>query len=414
MTALSLRIARRLRSGKGGSRTGGFVAIAGVALALAVMEITLCVSVGFRKGIEERLSGFDDQIAVLPPLGFDNHFAPAFVPSEGVRAIVESQAPEGYSSGVIKMSGMLKTDNDFEGIIFMGREPSPRRTFEQDNIVEGVWPDYADPATKNDIVISSYTAGRLGLSEGDRVFSAFIIDGAVKLRRNTVAGIYNSNFGDYDKTVAYASPTMLRSVGAMDSGAVSLLSVNGLRPEQIEPAAEAIHTSLLNAAARGEIDQFLPVTTIHRTGSAYYSWLDLLDTNVAVIFVLMLAVCAFTIVSSLFIIILERVTTIGVLRAIGASRSMVRSVFVAVAMRLACYGLAIGNLIGLGLLAVQYHFHAVPLDPSMYYLDSVPVAFSWPGIIALNIGTAVLIWLILLVPARLASSVDPAKTVTFD
>lgn len=412
--SLSLRISRRLRSGKGGSRTGGFVAIAGVALALAIMEITLCVSLGFRHGIEERLSGFDDQIAVLPPIGYDNRMATYFVPSPQVKAIVSANSAGAYTGGLVKISGMLKTDTDFEGLIFTGREPSARRSFERDNIVRGEWPDYAADSTRNDIVISSYTATRLGLDVGDRVFSAFIINDAVKLRRNTVAGIYNSNFGDYDKAVAYASPTMLRSVAAMDSGAVSSLTVNGMNPDDIERCAEAIHTSLLDGVARGTVDNYLPVTTIHRTGSAYYGWLDLLDTNVAVILALMLAVCAFTIVSSLFIIILERVSTIGILRAIGASKGLVRRIFVAIAMRLAFYGMITGNIIGLGLLAIQYYFHIVPLDPSMYYLDAVPVTFNWWGIAALNAGTALLIWLILLVPARLATSVDPAKTVTFD
>ena len=146
----------------------------------------------------------------------------------------------------------------------------------------------------------------------------------------------------------------------------------------------------------------------------YFNWLALLDTNVVVIFILMLCVSGFTLISCLFILILERVKTIGILRSFGAKKSMVRRIFIYMAMRVVIIGLIIGNLIGIPLLLLQLHYHIVPLNPEMYYLDTVPVEINIWYLVALNIGVVASAWLILVLPSHLASAIDPAKTVNYD
>ncbi len=128
----------------------------------------------------------------------------------------------------------------------------------------------------------------------------------------------------------------------------------------------------------------------------------------------MLCVAAFTLVSSLFMIILDRIRTIGLLRALGLQRSSVRSIFIHMGMRLVGLGLLIGNVAAIGLLAVQQEFRLVSLDPEMYYLRYVPVEFSWPGIVAINIGIVVAAWSIMIIPAMSAARIDPAKTMQFE
>ncbi|MDE5683428.1 MAG: ABC transporter permease, partial [Muribaculaceae bacterium] len=159
---------------------------------------------------------------------------------------------------------------------------------------------------------------------------------------------------------------------------------------------------------------YYPVQTIEQTGAIYFNWLALLDTNVAVIFCLMLCVASFTLVSSLFILVLDNVPAIGILRSVGASRSLIRSIFVDLGMRIVLRGMIIGNVLGLGLLLIQKYTHIVPLDPEAYYLNCVPVEIRPWGFIALNVGVAVASWLVLWIPARTASSVDPAKTINFE
>jgi lipoprotein-releasing system permease protein len=156
------------------------------------------------------------------------------------------------------------------------------------------------------------------------------------------------------------------------------------------------------------------VDNITRTGIVYINWLKLLDTNVIVIFALMCAVAGITLISSLFILILNSISTIGIIRAIGATKHSVRTIFLLVAMRLVGLGMIFGNVFALALIWLQKTYHIMPLDAEMYYLSHVPVEINVPGIVLINIGVAVFAWLTLALPARFASTISPAKTMRYE
>ena len=314
----------------------------------------------------------------------------------------------------MRKSALLKTEDNFEGIVFLGQSPEGDMSFERGNIVAGEWPDYQADSCDNKIVISTATAEALKLGLGDKVFSTFFVDGNVKMRRHTIAALYQSNFGEYDKNIAYASLRGLQNVSGTDRISGNRLDIRGLSLEDIAPAAERLQAGLISDAASGKLDEYYPVDTVLRTGALYFNWLSLLDTNVTVIFILMLCVAGLTLVSSLFILILERIRMIGVIRALGGSKPFVRQIFIDMAMRLVGRGMLIGNIAGIGLLLIQKYTHTVPLDPEMYYLNSVPVEINPWAFIALNAGVAFVAWLILILPARLASGIDPAKAVKFE
>lgn len=412
---VSYWISRRLRLGGKGSSAGVVIAVAGVALAVMVMEFTLAIVVGFKDQIQAKLAGFDAQISVYgaydPYTGSRQPYVSATPQLEKVLA---DALPDTERRLAVRQPGIIKTDNDFEGIMFIGQAPGSNFDFEKSNIIAGTWPDYASDSCRNSIVISEATASALGLGVGDKVYSTFIIDGNVKMRRNTVAALYRSNFGEYDRTVAYASLAGLQSVCGIDSISGSRIDIRGLAPEKISEAGAALQQALVDAVGTGELDEYYPVETIAESGAIYFSWLSLLDTNVAVIFVLMLCVAGFTLVSSLFILILERVSMIGVLRSLGTTKGIVRRIFIDLGLRIVGLGMVIGNILGIGLLLVQKHTGAIPLDPEMYYLASVPVEIRPWAMVALNIGVAAAAWLILILPARLASGIDPAKTASYE
>lgn len=406
---VSLWIANRLRlRGRGGSGAGPVIAVAGVALAVMILEFTLAVSAGFKDGIRERLSGFDAQLTVL---SVDNKPV-EFTPS--LERVISETFPCADVRESIRRPALLKTADAFEGIVFIAQSAEGSDFgFERGNIVEGSWPDYSDSLSVNDIVISSHTASALGLKPGDKVDGTFFVNDAVKLRRYKVAGVYRSNFGEYDRTVAYASLPTIRGVEGLGAGESARIDIRGLDMERLDEEARQLQQAIVDASVAGRLDRFYTVDSIRRSGAVYFNWLDLLDTNVTVIFILMLCVAGLTLVSSLFILILERVSLIGTLRAIGATKIMVRRIFIDMAMRLAGLGIAIGNVAGIGLLLIQKHTHLLPLDPEMYYLSSVPVVIHPWAFTALNIGVAITAWLVLVFPAGMASRVDPAKTMNY-
>lgn len=410
-----LWIARRMRLGAEGTTAGTVIAVTGVALALTVMELTLGIVVGFKDEIKRKLMGFDAQISIeaaYDPYTRTQETA-LTVPPE-LTDIIEETVPGAEQRLTLRLPGILKTDDNFEGLVMIGQSPGADFTFERGNIAEGVWPDYSNDSCRNDIVISRATASALGLGTGDRVFSTFIIDGAVKMRRSTVAGIYEADFGEYDRTVAYASLAELQRIAGLTPEQGSRLDIRGIDEETIAPAAKEIEASMLRALGDGTLEAYYPVTTIEQSGALYFNWLSLLDTNVAVIFCLMLCVASFTLVSSLFILVLDNVPAIGILRSLGASRTFIRKIFVDLGMRIVLRGMAAGNIIGLGLLLLQKYTHIIPLDPEAYYLNTVPVEIRPWAFAALNIGVAAAAWLVLWIPARTASSVDPAKTINFE
>ena len=412
----ALWAARRMRLRRGApssTATGVVIAVAGVALALSIMELTLCIAGGFKSEIERKVLGFGAPLTVLAPYDVATAQTDAvFVPSDTLRDLVASVIPSGSrTSDAIRLQAIVKTDSDFTAVEMVAHSPGHDFTFERSNMVRGTFPDFADTASAKSVVISAALARTLNIDTAARPFLYFFADGDVKARRATVSGIYSSSFSDYDKAVVYASPRLLQ--GLSHRPIITGIDIENVPDADIDILADTLQQHLVRAYQSGALPTLHPVTDIHRTGALYFNWLDLLDTNVVVIFILMLCVAGFTLVSSLFIIVLDRVPFIGVLRAIGARKHTVTAIFMHLALRLVGAGVIIGNLLGLGLCLLQRGSRLIPLDPEMYYLSYVPVLIHWPAIVALNIGTIAVAAAILLIPARFAASVDPGATMRY-
>lgn len=407
--------ARRLGLG-GNNRVAAVIAVAGVSCALAVMLLTLSVAGGFKSAIRAKLSGFDADITIQPPYSYKYGQQSEYLNiTPKLMSRARNIAPGAAISQAIRQPGMLKTADDYAVLVFTGYGYGHDFGFERGNLTEGVWPDYTGVEAGGDsIVISKTTASRLGIKTGDRVDAVFFAADNIRARKYTVAGLYESNFGDYDKTVCYASLPALQRVCRLDSTGASALEIRGVPRDSIASRAEFLQSEFIREAQLNGADSLLVVDNITHSGAMYLSWLDLLDTNVVVIFILMCCVAAITLVSSLFILILNNVPTIGLLRALGASRGQVRDIFVALAMRLVGMGMVVGNILALLIIWVQSTWRVIPLDPESYYLDHVPTEFDWPGFILINVGVAVMAWLVLILPARVASAVSPARSIRYE
>lgn len=156
------------------------------------------------------------------------------------------------------------------------------------------------------------------------------------------------------------------------------------------------------------------VQTLEQLNPQIFAWLDLLDMNVVIIIVLMLLVSGFSIISGLIILILDSVQLIGTLKALGANNRFVRRIFVTEATMLVGRGMLYGNLLGLGLCALQYFTHLIPLDAATYYVNYVPIAFAWGWWLLLNIGTILVSVLILLAPSAIVTRISPAEVMRFE
>ncbi|HKL66453.1 MAG TPA: FtsX-like permease family protein, partial [Bacteroidales bacterium] len=116
----------------------------------------------------------------------------------------------------------------------------------------------------------------------------------------------------------------------------------------------------------------------------------------------------------LLILILEKTNMIGVLKAMGADNSLIRKIFLNQSAYIIISGLLWGNLAGYGLAFLQKKFELINLDPSSYYLTTVPVNIDILHALALNLGTIVIIISVLLIPSRMVAAISPVKAIKFD
>lgn len=405
------------RLGTGKARIGAVIAVAGVACALAVMLLTWGISCGFNTRIKEKLMGFEPEISISAPYSYVSGNSGEFVTySPEIDSIVKAIVPSANAVVSMRQPAIIKTDTDFEAVVMCGFGSGRDRSFEKGNIVEGRFPDYTTEDGDTTIVLSRRIAGRLGLNVGDRVTTCYFINDAIRSRRYTLVGIYESGFGEFDATVAYGSLKGLQRLNRVDSLTGTSIELKGTRValDTLPSVAKRIQEALVKKAYstyRGEVEV---VDNLANSSSTHLNWLDLIETNVWVIFIIMCIVASLTMVSSLFIIVLDRIPTIGLMRAMGADKPKVRNIFMFIAMRLVLFGVVIGDMLALGFGWLQERFGIIRLDADMYYLDRVYVEFDWLAIILINIGVLMLAWTTLIIPAHVASAVSPAKTIRYE
>lgn len=413
---LDLFIARRLQLRDSKTRRSSFavrVAVTGVALSVAVMLLTLAIVKGFKQQITDKIIGFDSQISITALNSDLSNSEPITLDSILIRTI-RSTIPEATFDLSVIQPAMLKTDNDFYAVIYRAHSNGKDRTFLKDNIVEGVLPDFDSKESENKIVISRVMADALALAPGDKINSCFFINDKLRVRNFEIAAIYESNFGEYDKIVTFCSIPVLQRMLGLESDQGTRVEINNLPFQQIEKSERLLSTALMNSYYAGQTESYYNTMSVLHSGALYFHWLELLDTNVFIIIILMSAISIFTLISSLFILILEKVQLIGTLKTLGASNILIRRIFIILASRIMLRGLLAGNIAGLLLIALQYFFRLVPLNPEGYYISFVPMRIGVSEILILNAASIVVAVMMMVIPSGIITRMNPAKTVRFE
>lgn len=394
------------------------VAISGVALSFCVMMLSIAVVGGFKNEITRKITGFDSQLSIFPLQALYGDEAIGMEFDENLREIVTDVAFDVLKGCDIKtgmsvsVTGMLKTETDFVGVNLRGTEGEGMMDFVESVLVEG---ELASADSQRGIVISRKTADKLLLSVGDKIDAYFIDNnGTIRPRKFEISGIYSTGFSDYDNLVAFAPFKVVARLLKFEDGECERVNITGVKTEEIENLAYDLQSALNKAYSEGGIAEALVVNTVINTGAAYFNWLALLDTNVVVILILMGCVSGLMLITCVIILILQRVRTIGVLKAFGASDAQIRGVFMRLGGRVILTGLLAGNAVSLLLIAIQWKWHIIPLDPESYYLTSVPVDFSFGAWALLNISVAALSYLVMLVPSGMISRLSPVKSLRFE
>lgn len=394
------------------SRPAVRIAIIGVAVGLAVMIVSVCVVLGFKHAIRDKVVGFGSHIQVAEfsmlqqgtdsPIEVDDSVMNVLQHIEGVKHVQRFAMKQ----------GILKTDSDFLGVAFKGVGPEFDSTFIHQHLLEGMVPKFSDKSSGNKILVSKVMADKLKLTCGSRIFAYFIDDSGVRTRRFTIAGIYQTNLTQYDNVMCYVD---LYTAVKLNGWQEDMASGAELQVDHFDKLDEVENrvVKLVNRTT-DKYGNTYSSKTIKELSPQIFSWLDLLDLNVWIILIIMMAVAAVTMISGLLIIILERTQMIGLMKALGARNPMVRHTFMWFAAFIIGRGLLWGNMIALALVALQYFTGIVKLDPATYYVSSVPVEVNVLFVLLLNIGTLLISLLVLIGPSFLISHIHPAKTMTYE
>ena len=393
------------------SRPAVRIATIGIALGLAVMIIAIAVVIGFKQEIRNKTIGFGGHIQIT---NFDNNNTYEMNPIKADKALIKKiESVDGvkHVQRFATKPGIIKTDTEFQGIVIKGIDSGFDWKFFKSNLVEGNVIDVSGTTPSNQVVISKYLTNLLGLKLGDSFYTYFIQD-RVRARKFKIVGIYSTNFIEYDKLIVLSDIRQVQALNDWSPDSFSGLEVLIKDFNKIDEVGDAVYNVTANRFNK-EGSAF-STQTIKQLNPQIFSWLDLLDMNVWVILILMLAVAGFNMISGLLILILERTSMIGILKSMGATNWSIRKIFLYHSFFLIGKGMLWGNIIGLSLCGIQYFTGIIPLDAEAYYVATVPITFNWLYILLLNAGTFMASLLMMIGPSYLITKINPAKIIRYE
>jgi lipoprotein-releasing system permease protein len=387
------------------------IATVGVTIGLAIMILSICILLGFKNELSNKIVGFGSHIQILNTNASTSPESFSIVTDAKFRKKITQAGNVKHVQRFSNKLGIIKNDEDFKGIMLKGIAEEYDANFLRSHLIKGQIPTFSKTKHKNDIVISQLIANEMKLKVGDRLY-AYFFEKSIRTRLFHIVGIYQTNMNQFDESMIIANLYAVNQLNGWHDDQSSGLEVFANNFSQIKLA----YNNILKIT-RDAIDHYgntYSTFTIQELYSQIFDWLKLLDLNVWVILGLMVCVACFTMISGLLILILERTNTIGILKAVGSTNGLIRKIFVNYSSFIMIRGIVFGNLIGLGLAFLQYKFQLIGLDASKYYVDHVPILFEPEILILLNIATIIVCIFAMIGPSYLVSKISPVKAIRFD
>jgi len=403
---LSYFIAKRISF----KRTGGFtgtihrIAVASIAIGLAIMIVSFMILGGFQNVIANKVFTFTGHYQVHqftlsnafeePPTSTNSEFYSQYSQLDVIRHVqVYATKP-----------GLLKGEEEVEGVIMKGIGPEFDTLSFGSALINGRFIRFPEEGASNEIILSGKIANKLKLDVGDKVIMYFVQD-PPRYRNFDIVGIYETFLEDFDDKIILGDIQTIRNLNGWEKDQVGGFEVFLTDPKKINESEDEIYQM---------IDYDLKMVKVTDKFIQIFDWLYLLNNNVYVFLGLILFVAVFNMVSILFILIMERTQMIGILKALGAKNAQVRQIFVWNGVRIIGRGLLLGNIIGLGIGAIQYFTQVIKLDAANYYMSYVPIHWDWMIILGMNVLILLVTTAILFVPAMVISNIKPIKAIRFD
>ena len=410
MSKLELFIANRFnreeRDNQQMSRPAVRIAIIGIALGLAVMLISMAVIVGFKREVRNQIIGFGSHIQVTSLKDYSSFEMQPITLTPQLDSLLATVGNVSDIQHVASQPGIIHTSEAFQGVLLKGVDSTYNWAFFSRNLVEGEISSGGQSA-----LISTAIARAMGLKIGDS-FTVYIVTDQLRARKFSVSGIYQTTFSDYDKLYIITDISHIQRLNRWAENQYTSLEILVDDYSQLRATSSALFDRVIEYANAS--NELCRVETIETLTPQIFDWLAMLDMNAVVIIILMLAVSGFCVISGLLILILERSSTIGLLKTLGASNWTIRKIFLVQSGYMISRGMLWGNLVALVLIGVQYFTHAIPLDPASYYVDHVPVYLTIAAWLLINVGLGVASMLMLVAPSHFITRISPSEAMRKD
>lgn len=408
---IAQRLIKGRRESTSFSRPVNLIAIIGIAMGLSVMIIAVSVLTGFKQQIRDKIVGFGSNIQIL---NFDSNLSLETIPiSDTQDFIPQIKRLPGIKHVQVfaTKAGIIKTQDAIQGVVLKGIGSDFDWKFFKSNLVDGSIFTVSDTGRTNQVIISKKISDMLKLKKGDS-FSMYFVQDPPRSRRFTISGIYETSLEDFDKMYVFCDIGHIKRLNGWNDNQVSGFEVFINDFDKLNEMTMVVRDIVGYRLTEDEA-QF-KVTNIRMRYPQIFDWLNFQDMNVIIIIILMLLVAGFNMISGLLILILEKTNMIGIFKAIGSENSIIRRIFLYQAGYLILKGLFWGNIIGIGLAMIQLRTGVITLDPSSYYIKTVPINLQLSHILLLNFGSMAAIVLMLLVPSQLISRITPVKAIRYD
>jgi len=454
---LSYFISKRIRQGHadGFSAIIHKIAIASIAIGLSAAIVAFLIMQGFQSEVKNRIYSFSSHLLITKYTMNNSVEEQPFQYTPDMKQYPEKFGFVTHVQEYSHKAGLIKSNEEVMGIVFKGVGESFDKTRFSENLIDGGFIHFPDSGYSREVVLSRIIADKINAKKGDEIVVHFF-QNPPRFRRLKVTGIYETNLSDYfDGKVIMGDIRLVQRLNEWASDEVGGLEVkldlnhfSGFElwknafsrhlqrideiiisnPEYVGNKTLSTISALwefkydhdkaaLEAAARAlgiNMDYDLYIETVRDKYIQVFEWLDLIKRQVRILLVIILVVVCVNMISVILILVMERTSMVGILKAMGAQDNLVRAVFIFNGMSLISKGLLLGNIVGLGLCFLQYYFKFIPLNPHDYYMEHVPVQWNWGTVLLLNAIVFITVSLVLMLPTRFISRINPIQAIRFD
>ena len=381
------------------------ITIAGVALGITLMLLALFITAGYKKEIRNKMVSMGAHIRIS---SMEQNYSFDLLPFDRTQAFIEKLSAYPYIKNVqfyATKVGILKTQNQVEGIVLKGIDSTFAWRLFQTHIIAGNPLTYYSDSVSNKILISKTLSSKLLLQVGDKV-GAYFVQNPPRQRSFIVGGIYQTDLPEVDTRFILTDLRHVQTLNDWDTSQISGIEILIDDYNRVDALCEYIHH---------EIPFNLKAETIKQLYPGIFELLALTDTNAIVLLVITIIVCIITMISTFFIIVLEQTKNIGILKTLGLNHNQIMKLFLIIASQLIVRGLFWGNIAGLGIGFLQKTLHLIPLNPEIYYVSCIPIAIYPITLVWVNLLIFSACLLTLILPAYyISKKISPIEAIRYE